>query len=81
MGHLCHDKGEIAVLGRLVEVMAFNNHNYKIYPSWQYGIIYVWIDAYGVNSNDNDIAANIIEKNKKSLLTLETEKISNSLHC
>ena len=41
MGHLCHDKGEIAVLGRLVEVMAFNNHNYKIYPGWQDGIIYV----------------------------------------
>ena len=27
MGHLSHDKGERAVLGRLLEVMSFNNWN------------------------------------------------------
>ena len=55
MGHLSHDKGERYGLDRLVEVMAFNNQNYKLDPSWHYGIISVIIDADGVNPNDNDI--------------------------
>ena len=60
MGHLSHDKGERAVLGRLVEVMAFNNHNYKLDTSWHNNIISVIIDANGVNSNDNGIVKKII---------------------
>ena len=61
MGHLSHDKGERYGLDRLVEVMAFNNQNYKLDPSWQDSIISVRIDENGVNSNDNDIATEIIK--------------------
>ena len=61
MGHLSHDKGERAGLGRLVEVMSFNNRNYKLDPSWHNGIISVIIDLDGVNSNDDDIATKIIK--------------------
>ena len=61
MGHLRHDKGERALLGRLVEVVAFNNPNYKLDPSWYNGIISVIIYADGVNSNDNYIAKKVIK--------------------
>ena len=62
MGNLSHEKGEISGLGRLVEVMSFNNRNYKLDPSWHNGIISVRNDADGVNSNDDDIATKIIKK-------------------
>ena len=68
MGNLSHDKGERAVIGRLAEVMDFNNQNYKIYPSWHNGIISVRIYADDVNPNDNDIAENII-KTKEDIAT------------
>ena len=55
MGNLSHDRGERAGIGRILEVMYFNNQNYKIDPSWNNGIISVIIDADGVNPNDNDI--------------------------
>ena len=61
MGRLIHDKGERAGLGRLLEVIDSNNHNYKLDPSWHKGTISVRIDADGVNSNDNDIVTNIIK--------------------
>ena len=61
MGHFSHDKGERYVLGRLVELMAFNNQNYNIDPSWHYGITSVRIDTDGFNSNDNYIAADFIK--------------------
>ena len=60
MVHLSHDKGERAGLGRLVEVMSFNNNNYKLDTSWHNGIISVRIDADIVNSNDDDIVTKII---------------------
>ena len=63
MGHLRHDKVEISGLGRLVKVVAFNNLNYKLDPGCHNNIIYVIIDADGVNSNDNYIAKNIIKQN------------------
>ena len=56
-----HDNGERSVIGRPVEVMSFNNQNYKLDPSWNNSIISVRIDADGVNSSDNDIATNIIK--------------------
>ena len=68
MGHLSHDKGERAGLGRLVEVMAFNNRKLKLDPSWHDGIISIRIDADGVNSNDKDIATKII-KTKQDIIT------------
>ena len=61
MGHLNHDKGERAGLGRLLEVIDSNNRNYKLDPSWHKGTISVRIDADGVNSNDNDITSKIIK--------------------
>ena len=61
MGNLIHDKGERAGLGRLVEVMSFNNRNYKLDHTWHNGIISVRIDVDSVNSNDDDIAKNIIK--------------------
>ena len=61
MGHLIHDKGERAGLGRIVEVMYFNNRNYKLDPSWNNNILSVRMDADGVNSNGDDIAAKIIK--------------------
>ena len=64
MVHLSHDKVERAGLGRLVEVMSFNNHNYKLYISWHNGIISVSIDIDGANSNDDDIVTNIIKTKK-----------------
>ena len=60
MGHFSHDKGERYVLGRLVELMAFNNRDYKLNPSWHDGIISVQIDANSVHSNDNDITTNMM---------------------
>ena len=60
MGNLIHDKGERAGLGRILEVMSFNNRNYKLYSTCHNGIIPVIIDADGVNSNDSDITTKII---------------------
>ena len=68
MGHLSHDKGERAGLGRLVEVMSFNNRNHRLDPTWHDGIISIRIDADGVNSNDDDIATKII-KTKEDIST------------
>ena len=64
MRKLIHEKGEISGLVRLVEVMDFNNRNYKLDPSWHDSIISVIIDVDGVNSNDNDIAEKIIYKKR-----------------
>ena len=61
MGNLIHDKGERAGLGRILEVMSFNNRNYKLYSTCHNGIIPVIIDADGVNPNDDDIATKIIK--------------------
>ena len=41
--------------------MDFSNCNYNLNPSWHDSLISVRIDAYGVNSNDNDILTNIIK--------------------
>ena len=64
MRKLIHEKGEISGLVRLVEVMDFNNRNYKLDPSWHDSIISVIIDVDGVNPNDNDIAEKIIKKRR-----------------
>ena len=72
MGNLSHDKVERAGLGRVVEVMASNNRNYKLDASWHDGMISVRIDEDGVDSNDNYIATKIIYL-KKLLITLETD--------
>ena len=65
MGQLGHDKGERAGLDILVEVMSFNNRNYKLDPSWNNGIISVRIDADGVNSIGNYIVTKIIKTKKR----------------
>ena len=49
MGHLRNDKGERSVFYRLVEVMPFNNWNYKLDTSCHNGIISIKIDADSVN--------------------------------
>ena len=72
MGHLSHDKGERARLGRLVEVMSpFNNHNRRLDSTWHDGIISIRIDADGVNLNDDDIATKIIKTKKDVSIYLE----------
>ena len=64
MGHLRNDKGERSVFYRLVEVMPFNNWNYKLDTSCHNGIISIKIDADCVNSNDDDIGTKIIKTKK-----------------
>ena len=58
---MIHDKVEIYGLGRLAEVVDFNNWNNNLDSSWNNSIISVIIDAGGVTSNDNDITKEIIK--------------------